>query len=73
MRRGMTHADELPFTVELWDDVEGAPERTLARCARVDIAIGAYEKIVDAFPRRIVLLREGKKVVLSHRVRRNRE
>jgi hypothetical protein len=69
----MTDADELPFAVELWDDGESAPERTLARCARVDIAIGAYEKTVAAFPQRIVLLRNGKEVVLSHRVRRARE
>jgi hypothetical protein len=66
-------ADELPFTVELWDDREKAPERTLARCARLDIAIGAYERTIAEFPQRIVLLRNGKEVVLSHRVRREKK
>jgi hypothetical protein len=64
--------EELPFTVEIWNDANTQPARTLARCARVDVAIGAFEASTRAFPDNVIQLRESTRVVLSHRVRRTK-
>jgi len=42
--------EELNFTVELWTAGYATLYRTLARCARVDIARGAYKAALEAFP-----------------------
>jgi hypothetical protein len=58
--------DDLPVTLEIWDDRDAHMERA-ARCARPDIGRGAFEVAVREFAEKIVILRQRARVVAEHK------
>jgi hypothetical protein len=59
--------DDLPVTLEIWDDRDAHVERVLARCARADIGRGAFDIAVQEFPEKIITLRHKARVVAEHK------
>jgi hypothetical protein len=49
--------------VEIWSQGYARLERVLSRCARVDIARGAYKAALVTFPDKFITLRDGIRVV----------
>jgi hypothetical protein len=62
-------ADELSFALELWDTSDQYVETVLARVANALIARAAFEKACELYPGRVVMLRQGIRVV-EHSFRR---
>jgi hypothetical protein len=58
--------EDLPVTLEIWDNGDRHVERVLARCARADIGRGAFEIAAREFPEKIVILRQKARVVAEH-------
>jgi hypothetical protein len=59
-------ADDLSFVVELWDADATQVERVLSRNANVSIGRGAFERAARMYPDRVILLRDGVRVIERH-------
>jgi hypothetical protein len=57
------------FTVEIWTEGFGLVYRTLARCARGDIAQAAYIAALREFPDQNLMLRHRTRTIEEHRVK----
>lgn len=53
----MPHADDLPFTVELWAEDELSIAGELARAASLSIARAAFDTAAVSYPNRMITLR----------------
>ena len=65
----MPEPEDLDYTVEIWSEGFGRIDRVLARCARVDIAWGAYGAAQAAFPDENLSLRHKTRIVSEQKVR----
>ncbi len=57
--------DELPFTVELWDEPASRVERVIARASSGQLARAIFASARKEFPGRRITLRRGSERVLD--------
>ena len=57
--------DHLPFAVEQWDATGNRIERVLARAGNLLIASAAFDLAATLYPRQVLTLRHGTRVVAS--------
>ena len=59
----MRQAEELPYTVEIWDADGSSLIQTLARCSSATLAIAAFEAAIEVQPRERITARHGARVL----------
>ena len=59
--------DDLPFRVELWDDLDRHVEEVIARVSDYSTACGAYDEAVKRRPGKLITLRQKARVIKKSR------
>ena len=61
--RSGTQDEELPYSIELWDDDDRLPQRVLARAFTSALARAIFQAAQNEHPERRIVLRRGARTV----------